>query len=83
MDKNRLIAVRVGFWAESDKSFCLLVDEAPIQGGGFMRSEWFPKKLCKVRWMGSLQKGYTKLLICPLWLLEKNKVEIKHKLFVE
>lgn len=82
MNSNRLIAVRVGFGGEAEKSWNLFVDEFK-ERDGFSRTEWFPKKLCRLRERRIPGKIVVWILICPLWLLEKNKVKINHKVFIE
>lgn len=79
---NRIIAVRVGSVIESEKSLNICVDESPNRDG-FSRQEWFPKKLCKVRKRRLANKGVSHILLCPYWLLEKNKVKINHKIHEE
>jgi len=72
------IRVRVGYWAESDKSYSLLVDvfyddKGKYTGAG--RAEWFPKSVCtleKVEIKNHLPEYY---LTAPEWILKQKKVK--------
>lgn len=72
------IRVRVGHWAESDKSYSLLVDVFYDEKGkytGASRAEWFPKSICtleKVEVENDLPEYY---LTAPEWILKQKKVK--------
>lgn len=82
IDGNRLVAVPVGKWSESETSYHLLVDQNRSKDG-FSRGVWFTKKLCKLRVQrkeGRLPMYY---LIAPLWMIRKNNIKIQYKLWEE
>ena len=76
--KNKFFKVRVGFHAESDKSYGVLVDvhvDAETKDYSAGRLEWFPKSLCEVEEEeihGHVPAYY---LTAPEWLLKTKKVK--------
>lgn len=69
---NELINVEVGFHAESEKSWAVLVDiHSPTSAS---RKEWFPKNLCA---LGRHPVNiYRHIMTAPKWLLIEKKVKL-------
>jgi|GEM_PF-1829018 len=76
--KEENIRVQVSLWAESEKSYCCIVDLRFDEDGSYSggsRTEWFPKSLCsleKIEKKPLLPEYY---LTAPKWILDKKNVK--------
>lgn len=71
--------VQISLWAESEKAYGGLVDLIFNEQGKYTsgsRLVWFPKKICKLREEKKEGEITSYFITAPLWLLEKNNINI-------
>ena len=73
--KTKTVKVALPVWSESEKSWFLQTERAENLKG-WSGGDWFPKKVCRLKWSDTEKR--VGLLTLPLWLFEvKQKQGLK------